>query len=367
MKVLFLTNIPSPYRVDFFNELGKLCDLTVIFERSASSERDDSWKSYKTDHFTPVVLRGIKRSADGAFCPEVLKYLKKGIYDHIIVMNFTSPTGMLAIAWMRAHKIPYWLESDGGFAKNGVGFKEKVKKHFIKGAIGYFSTAQEHDRYYLQYGAEPDRIYRYPFTSLKQRDILEVPISKNEKLSLRQKLGIAEEHVLLSVGQFIPRKGFDVLIDAMAQLPGEIGCYIVGGEPTSDYLEQVKTHNLSNVHFVGFCVKNVLAEYYKAADAFVLPTREDIWGLVVNEAMAYGLPVITTDRCIAGLDLVEDGENGYIVPVGDEDALATRLDSILRDPAAAERMAQGALKKIALYTTEEMAKRHITIFRRALR
>ena len=81
MKVLILTNIPSPYRVDFFNELGKLCELTVVFERAASTERDDSWKTYNTDHFTPVVLNGVKKGVANAFCPSVVKYLKKGKYE----------------------------------------------------------------------------------------------------------------------------------------------------------------------------------------------------------------------------------------------------------------------------------------------
>ena len=112
MKVLFITNIPSPYRVDFFNALGKQCDLTVIFERRASAERDASWRNYGVESFTPIVLRGMQWGADAAFCPGICKYLKKGWYDHVIVSDFTSPTGMLAISHMRRKKIPYWLESD---------------------------------------------------------------------------------------------------------------------------------------------------------------------------------------------------------------------------------------------------------------
>ena len=62
-----------------------------------------------------------------------------------------------------------------------------------------------------------------------------------------------------------------------------------------------------------------------AADAFVLPTREDIWGLVINEAMAYGLPVVTTDRCNAGLELIKNNVNGYVVHVDDKGELAKKL------------------------------------------
>ena len=58
MKVLFLTNIPSPYRVDFFNEIGKYCDLTVLFEKGFSNERDTSWKNYSFDNFKGIFLKG---------------------------------------------------------------------------------------------------------------------------------------------------------------------------------------------------------------------------------------------------------------------------------------------------------------------
>lgn len=364
MKYLFLTNIPSPYRVDFFNELGKLCDLTVAFETGASKERDASWKQYDIKAFKPVFLNGIKYGVAEAFCPNVIRFLRKNRFDRIILCDFTGFTGMLAILWLRMKKIPYWLESDGGFAKNGKGFKEEIKKFFIKDAQGYFSTAQEHDRYYMQYGARPDRIWRYPFTSIYRKDILDTPISTEQKMQLRKDLGIIENNVIIAVGQFIPRKGFDVLINAMALLPEDIGCYIIGGEPTEEYLRQVAELNLRNVHFVGFKTKDDLAQYYMAGDLFVHPTREDVWGLVVNEAMAKGLPVVTTDRCIAGVQLIKTLEQGCIVPVEKVQELAQAIKTQL-EQATMDKSRQ-ILINIDHYCFEEMAKRHVEILDKSI-
>ena len=99
-----------------------------------------------------------------------------------------------------------------------------------------------------------------------------------------------------------------------------------------------------------------LKKYYKMADVFVLPTREDIWGLVVNEAMAYGLPVVTTDKCNAGLELIQNGENGYIVSTDNyielEEGIRKTLDHSLV-------MGNNALLKIGDYTIERMAVDHI--------
>lgn len=368
MKVLFLTNVPAPYRVDFFNELGKMCELTVLFEKTTSDERDNSWRNYQFEHFKGVFLRGKSIDVDSAVCPEVIKYLKPCVFDHIIVANFLSPTGMLAILWMRMKKMGYWLESDGGFAKDGVGLKEKIKTFFIKGAKGYFSTAVEHDKYYMQYGAPAEKIYRYPFTSLKQTDVFQSPADLEEKELLRQKLAVREKYMVLSVGRFSYLngygKGYDAMIRAAQRLPQNIGWYIVGGTPTEEFAEIVRNSGLINIHFVDFVDKGALKEYYRAADVFALMTVSDVWGLVINEAMACGLPVITTDKCVAGLELVAEDKNGYIVPVGGDEALADRLKRVLADPAKVEEMGKKSLELIQEYTIENMAEKHIEAFER---
>nr|WP_309098433.1 glycosyltransferase family 4 protein [Fredinandcohnia onubensis] len=361
MKILWLTNIPSPYRVNFFNELGKYCDLTVLFEKGESSERDKSWRNYKFTFFKGVFLKGIGVGVDKAVSLEVIKYLKKGKYDHIVVSNFSTPTGIIAIEYMRLNKMVYSLESDGGFLKNNNRVKEQLKKHIIKGAELYFSTAKMHDEYYIKYGAEPDKILRYPFTSLYKSDILMKPLEKSEKNHLRNKLGIKEDKVVLSVGQFIHRKGFDILVKASKDLNDNVGIYIVGGDPTEEYIQLRRRLKLNNVHFIGFKNGAELREFYKAADLFVLPTREDIWGLVINEAMAYGLPVITTDKCIAGLELVNDSENGFIVPINNSSSLATQIIEVLKDQKVVDEMSKSSLEKIQKYTIENMATVHINI------
>ena len=363
MKILFTTNVPSPYRVDFFNELGKLCDLTVLFEKHTSTERDRSWSNYKFNNFKGVFLKGLSIGVDKAWCRGYKKFLKDKSYDAIVCCNYSSPTGMAMISYMRRHKIKYFMEGDGGFAKTGKGLKEKIKKYFIKGACGYFSTAKIHDEYYLTYGADKNKLHRYPFTSLFEKDILPKLPTKEEKKYLREELGIKSKKVLLAIGQFIPRKGFDVLLRTMKNLSKDIGVYFVGGEATAEYINLKQEFELKNVNFVGFKNKEELKKYYMVADLFVLPTREDIWGLVINEAMANGLPIISTDRCVAALELVKDGENGYVVPVNDVDALTIAIKKVLEDDEVCLKMGNESLKKIREYTFENMAKRHMEVFK----
>ena len=90
-----------------------------------------------------------------------------------------------------------------------------------------------------------------------------------------------------------------------------------------------------------------------------MPTREDIWGLVINEAMAYGLPIITTDNCLAGLELIKNEENGYIIPVNNTELLAQYANLLIDNKSLRDKIAANNRKKIQIYTLENMAKTHI--------
>ena len=119
-----------------------------------------------------------------------------------------------------------------------------------------------------------------------------------------------------------------------------------------------KKLKLDNVFFVGFKSKNELKEYYEAVDIFCLQTRGDVWGLVVNEAMACGLPVITTNRCVAGLELIQDDFDGYIVDAEDYHAVADRIVHLISQPMLLQEMSRNALEIIKSYTIENMALAH---------
>ena len=98
-----------------------------------------------------------------------------------------------------------------------------------------------------------------------------------------------------------------------------------------------------------------------AADVFVLPTREDIWGLVINEAMAYGLPVITTDKCNAGLELIQNGINGFVIKKDSEKEL---MEAVTRALSECTILGALALHEIKDYTIESMVLTHVNFFQR---
>lgn len=359
MKVLFLTNYASPYKVAFFDCLASFMDVTVLLcERTENmTHRDASWfeagsGSAKFINLKPKYIRNI------ILCPDVVKWLRRD-FDRIVICGYAKPTQLLALAWLKLHRKGYCFEVDGGLIRQDKPLQRILKTWAVKGAQLYLSSGPATTDYLVHYGAKRERVREYPFSSLHQEDFPAVLPSREEKLALRRELSMEEETIVLSVGQFIHRKGYDVLMQAARGLPKSVGIYIVGSNPTEEYLQMQSQWGLSNVHFVGFRKKPELVKYYQAADLFCLPTREDIWGLVINEAMAFGLPVVTTNRCVAGMDLVRNGVNGYIVPVDDGDALQNAIQAVLDSDSRA--MGQASFERISGYSIENMAKLHAQI------
>ena len=360
-RVLYLTNIPSPYRVEFFNELTKYMDVTVAFELRNAKNRDEAWQSGENYKFKAVFMKPLITRTESAYCPEVFKLLKEFKNDVIVVGGYATPTGMAAILYLKAKKIPFYLNCDGGFASKDSLFKKKVKTFFIGSATYYLSTGVGADKYLMHYGAKKERIYHYSFSSLREEDIEEEVKKRDEKVSLRNKLGITEKNMIVFVGSFIRRKGIDILLKACKDME-DTAVVLVGGSDTSGYKEIISEKLKTHVYPVGFKNKEEIKKYYQAADLIVLPTREDIWGLVINEAMAQGLPVVTTNRCLAGLTLVKNGENGYIVPVEGVEALKQAIEKVFEGDNASE-FGMKSLEKISNYTIEQMAAEHRDIFK----
>ena len=248
MKVLFLTNIPSPYRVAFFNELGKSCTLTVAFQAHSFAHRHKSWQNFQTDFFQAFFFSPTMRYKTHILCCGVLKLLKQN-WDAIIVGGYSSLTNMLAIEYMRLKKIPFYLEVDGGLIRPDNKPKFWLKKHFISAASEWFSSGKETTKYLTHYGTNSAKIYEYPFTSVLEKDILTALPTPEQKQTLRQKLGITEEKVLISVGRFSYQngygKGYDILMKSCELFPADIGTYIIGDKPTAEFTNWKQVKNLT--------------------------------------------------------------------------------------------------------------------------
>jgi len=352
MKVFYLTNLPVPYRRQFFNELGKLCDLFVVYESGSSdSSRNKNWVDKNRYNFHEMALKN--NSADTFFepCSKITQMFRQ--FDRIVIGGYSSIVEMKAICFLKKNKIPFVISSDGGFIKKDTCFKFLLKSKLLSSASLWMSSGNETSHYLTYYGARSKDIFLYHFTSLKKEDILSKPVPVSKKKELKLRLGVTEKTMAVFVGQFIPRKGLDLLVKAGKGLLN-IGFYLIGSDNhDKKYSKKCRQTFGKNFHEIPFLTKNELNEYYEAADFFILPTREDIWGLVINEAMAKGLPIITTTKCLAGLELVNDS-NGRLVSPNNADELKKAIIEITS--LDLQKMGESSLKKIKNYTFEQMAK-----------
>lgn len=345
-KVCWISNAPAPYKVEFMNVLATKVELTCLFEMKAESDREKDWYQYNFQGYEVIYLNEVNAK-------QVIKDKAKEC-DVLINSDYTKPICMYAVRMFhKQHKLSY-LQADGGLAIPR-GLMDKVISFVMKQNDYFLSSGKEVDKYFLYYGIDESKIKHYHFACMSQKEIEENAKMIENKQYYKEKCGYLEETILLSVGQPIPRKGFDILCNAMKDIPSKVGLYIIGGEPEESVKKIVDENHLTNVHFLPFKSKEELKEYYAGADIFVFPTRYDIWGLVINEAMSFGLPIISTDKCVAAVEFNNECENAIIVKAENVLELNEKIKRVIVDATLRNTLKEKALKGIKDYNFEEMA------------
>lgn len=161
--------------------------------------------------------------------------------------------------------------------------------------------------------------------------------------------------ILIYVGQIINRKGIDILLNVASDVSNDVIIYIIVGKPPKEYKKLINNLNLKNIRFLDFMKKILLFKYYKIADFFMLPTREDTWGLLINDSMANGLPIIPTNRCVACEDVID--QNGILIESEDVKSFSNNVNKILYDDLLRKEYVNISLQIIRNYKIENMTSR----------
>jgi len=361
-KVLFLTNVPSPYMVDFFNLLGNKTVLTVIFEKNASSERNLIWTKFIFQSFKGIILKGFSTSPDSAFSPTIIFHLLKK-YDYIFISNPTTPTGILAILFLKLLKIKFVVESEGAYPSQKRNFKEFVKRIIFSDCWFYFSGNPSNDKYFLNYNSRA-RIIRYPFSSIKRKDIVTLDKRFLLKSKYRKEYGLNNYNkIAIMVGRFIKLKNFDSIIKMWVKMPKDFLLLLVGEGPELNlYKTIIQVNKLDNVHVVPYQEKNILSTYYLLSDILIHPTKYDVWGLIVNEAYSKGLPVVSTANCLSTQVMLKEGFNGSFLDL--EKDLFQQVFGILSSDYLIKKYSTNVLETIKNFSLEKMVSKHIDFIKK---
>ena len=364
-KAVILTEIISPYRIPPFNCLAKdeEIDLKVFFFAETESRR--SWLVEKQKiQFNYQVLWGLQlgksyQSAPVFLNPDVIYQLWKQQPDVIICGGWHHFTHWLAFVYAETTKTPLlmWSESTLKDERSSSNIKHKLKSWILNQADGYIVPGNAQKNYLVNLKAREDRIYIAPNAVDSNFFTCEAQRYRQQKTMCKEKLGISG-CVILYVGRLVDEKGIPELLEAFTKLSGnkQVTLVIVGDGSRSQYYHSyTQQHKLDNVVFTGFQPQSALPQYYGIADIFVFPTRSDPWGLVLNEAMAAGLPIVSSDAAGAAPDLVVNGKNGYLVPVGNVEKLSEALQILVEDESLRHKMGLHSSEIIANYTPQKMA------------
>jgi len=268
----------------------------------------------------------------------VLKIIMNGKFDAIWIHGYNHFYLVLAFCAAKIKGVPIFFRGETHLGLKKSKAKLLVHKMIVKflfKRIDYFlSIGSANSTYYESMGVPKDKIVLVPYAVDNDRYIESSSISDTEKKKIINSFGLeCEKPTVLYAAKFTERKCPEDLIYATKILKDEgysVSLLMVGaGELESRLKSLVKKLNLHDVVFTGFINQAKLPKIYSSADVFVLPSKQEPWGLAVNEAMCSRLPVIVSSEVGCKDDLVFNGKNGYIVEVNNPKMLAEAIRKIL--------------------------------------
>jgi len=345
VKLALLTEIPAPYRIPLFNALAAVSDveLRVLFlaerdpRRSYYELHEDEWR------FDSRVLGGRMLRRGGRWLVlsrGVLRELRRFRPDAVAVGGWNQPAFWQALLYARSRRIPLlvWIESTLRDARSEARPLALARRAMVRGSAGAFVPGRASAEFARALGVPERRIALAP--NAIDASIFAAPPRPNRN----------EACTFVYAGRLDPEKGLDVLLEAVRDVPGAL--LVAGAGPEEQRLRSLASER---VRFLGPLGRDELAAVYAQADVFVLPSRSEPWGMVLNEAAAAGLALVATEAVGAARELVEDGVNGFVVPVGDARALAAALQSLAEDPAFSTSAGRRSRELAAELTPEAWA------------
>jgi glycosyltransferase involved in cell wall biosynthesis len=262
-----------------------------------------------------------------------------------------------ALFWARQRSATFlsWIESNARDRRSGDPVLEFLKRKFLGNCDAVIVAGKSSYEYVRAYSIRAEKIYTAPNAvdiELFARGANEV---RQKEGSRRDELGLPTRFFLY-VGRLVPEKGVFELLQAYGTLSQDLkqnlGLVFVGDGPARESLMQSAP---PEVQFRGFAQREDLPNYYGLADAFVFPTHSDPWGLVVNEAMACGLPIIASDRAGCVEDLVTDGWNGRVVSPQNVEQLAAAMGAMALDEKMRITMGENSRARISTFSPQACA------------
>ncbi len=350
MKIALITNIPTPYRLPIYEKIHKKYgnDFLVLF--AANSESNRSWK-FSSLNFNHLFLKeNVKVKKDGFNYIhnniDVFQELKKFNPVVIITTGF-NPTHLYGWLYAKLNGVKHICMTDGWLeSEKKLSFIHKfVRKIVFKSSHAFIGAGKNSLNLYRSYGIDENKLFQSHLCI------------DNELFNSDKSFKDRKYDVMFS-GQFTERKIPFLFAEVVEKISKEflnLKVLILGDGPLKqDFLNRLKTSGI-DYHYAGFVSQEKLPKYYSNAKILLFSTSHDAWGIVVNEAMASGTPVITTPFAGVVNDLLINQLNGYVLDI-DSRVWSKKVIEILRSQDLWKKLSQNAKESVIEFNFDNAAK-----------
>lgn len=351
-RLQFLTVIPSPYQQELFNALSRSGDMEISVLYYSAAAGDRSWNPPELPAYEKI-MPGKKLcgcSFHSVINTGVIREIKNTGADLVIVSDYSFVSAQFAMWYLTftGKKWIYWGETPG--IRSGLlrsCFRSLLMLPIKLGADAVCAIGSRAEKSYREWLRDKKPVFNIPYFC-NLHPFKTTSKDKHERINI------------LFSGQFIARKGIDLLLQAFALIADEypdVDLVLAGGDEKDIDPGYIPDKYRDRITFAGFVQPAGLPELFAKADIFVLPSRYDGWGVVINEALGAGLPIIASDQAGAAHDLVRHGENGFIFPAGDIQQLAHNIRALAGSPELREEFGNASRQLASMFDVDEGVKR----------
>ena len=355
LRIGVVSSHPIQYQAPLFRELAKDADLHVMFAHrlSASGQGDagfgvafewdtDLLGGYDNQFLSNVARRPGVSHFFGCNTPEVAAVIAQKKFDAVIVMGWHLMTYWQTIRACRKSKVPILVRGDSQLGTPRSRLKTLVKEWVYPRLLRQFDAClyvgQRNREYLSHYGVDAQRLFFAPHCV--DNDFFRARSEMLNRAELRRALGIASaELVVLFVGKLVEgKRPFDLIraVETLRKRGLNVSCLVIGDGPLrADLVDAGRQFNVP-LYFTGFRNQTQLPSTYPCGDLLVLPSGSETWGLVVNESLASGVPVVVSDAVGCAPDLALVGRTGAVFRVADIQSLAAAIEHVLAIPPSPE-------------------------------
>lgn len=363
-KVVFFQHAVHAGKIAFFNYLAENTALDFIVYFLSEPAKNRKWKKEDFSYsFNYRQLSGFKIYVPGNdhsyfhFNSDVIRHLRQDKPEVILSFGWNYIATWLAFIYSKFTKTKFGLISESTLFEPSLqrSLTKPLVSLLVKNSDFLFGISTRAKEYFISLGAKSDQVKVMLSTSYEPNK----EVSKQEIERTRHELKIkTNDFMLLYVGQLIPRKGIQTILDSANSLKNnkKIQFILVGyGSLETDINNFIARNELNNIRIVNYVDPKNIWNYYFAADAFVLASHEETWGLVVNEAMRAKLPVLLSNKVGSSDDLLIDGKNGFAFNPDDHQALASKISLLASDKLLCKKMGTKSKSIISDITPETQA------------